>query len=103
MFLAARDREAAHRVVKPELFLGQVQQFLKQRVLEIPKGHHEPPLGFPNIDCEVALLYVAGGSESRPDSRRKASVELLVLLPLANVSHQLDPHGCMCGFWLKLR
>lgn len=71
-------------MVKPELFLGQVQQVLKQRVTGVPQRDHEPPPGFPRSRLR--------NGKSRSDSCRKASMELFVLLPMAHIPHQFNPH-----------
>lgn len=79
-------------MVEPELFLGQVQQVLKQGVLEVPQWDHKPPLGFPDVDRKVALGDIAVGGEGRSDPLREASMELLVLLASSRITHQLGTH-----------
>ncbi|KAK8568010.1 hypothetical protein V6N13_105952 [Hibiscus sabdariffa] len=56
----ARNREAAHGMIEPELFLGAVEQVQKTRVVQVGNGNHESCLfDFPDVDCNMAFWNVS--------------------------------------------
>lgn len=53
--------EASHWMIVSELFLGQMQQLLEQRVVEIVDWDHKPSVHFSNIHWEMAFWDIIVG------------------------------------------
>lgn len=65
----ARDGKAAHWMIKPELFLRQVQQVLKSRMIQVRNGNHKSLLLVPShVHCTMPFGH--GGLVSAQKRRQ---------------------------------